>query len=601
MNKVGRLLHYLKDYKGTILLYFLCSLLAIVFSIFSISAIMPVLQVLFNEQTAPPPKADPNLLEQVQGYVYKLVADQGPMNVLSYICVAVVVFILLKNLFLYCSIYILAPLRNAILRRLREDLFVKILSLPIGYFTEEKKGDIMSKMTNDINEVEVSVISVLEVFIREPLTILFFLGYMISVSPMLSLFIFVFLPLSGLVIGLVSKTLRKSSNAAQQYLGEILGVIDETLTGMRVVKAFSAERHQRLKFTTMNNELFRIRNRISARRELASPMSEVMGMMVVSIILWYGGRMVLSHEGSLTGPSFFMYIGLFTQIINPFKNLSSAYYNVRKGTAALERIEQILGAEVTIKELPDAKHIDSFRDRIELRNVHFAYGEKVILDDVNLTIEKGKTIALVGASGAGKSTLVDLIPRFHDVTSGEILIDGINVRELKIDSLRRLMGVVSQDPILFNDTIYNNITLGTGGATQQQVEEAARIASAHNFILQKPDGYQTTVGDRGSRLSGGERQRVTIARAVLKNPPVLILDEATSSLDTESERMVQDAINKLMQNRTCIVIAHRLSTVRNADEIIVLEKGRVIERGTHDTLLQHNGLYKRLVEMQELK
>lgn len=601
MNKVGRLLHYLKDYKGTILLYFLCSLLAIVFSIFSISAIMPVLQVLFNEQTAPPPKVNPNLLEQVQGYVYKLVADQGPINVLSYICVAVVVFILLKNLFLYCSIYILAPLRNAILRRLREDLFVKILSLPIGYFTEEKKGDIMSKMTNDINEVEVSVISVLEVFIREPLTILFFLGYMISVSPMLSLFIFVFLPLSGLVIGLVSKTLRKSSNAAQQYLGEILGVIDETLTGMRVVKAFSAERHQRLKFTTMNNELFRIRNRISARRELASPMSEVMGMMVVSIILWYGGRMVLSHEGSLTGPSFFMYIGLFTQIINPFKNLSSAYYNVRKGTAALERIEQILGAEVTIKELPNARHIDGFRDKIELRNVHFAYGDKVILDNINLSIEKGKTIALVGASGAGKSTLVDLIPRFHDVTSGDILIDGINVRELKIDSLRRLMGVVSQDPILFNDTIYNNITLGTGGATQQQVEEAARIASAHNFILQKPDGYQTTVGDRGSRLSGGERQRVTIARAVLKNPPVLILDEATSSLDTESERMVQDAINKLMQNRTCIVIAHRLSTVRNADEIIVLEKGRVIERGTHDMLLQHNGLYRRLVEMQELK
>jgi ABC-type multidrug transport system fused ATPase/permease subunit len=449
--------------------------------------------------------------------------------------------------------------------------------------------------------VEISIISVLEVFIREPLTIIFFLGSMIMISPSLSVFIFIFLPVAGLIIGAIGKTLRKSSNTAQQYLGDILGVIDETLTGMRVLKAFGAERHQHLRFTKMNNELFRLRNRITARRELASPVSEVLGIIVVSVILWYGGKLVLNNEGSLTGPTFFMYIGFFTQIINPFKNLSSAYSNMKKGSAALARIEQILDAEVSIKEIPNALPVKDFTQQIELRGVRFAYGDKVILDDINLVIPKGKTIALVGASGAGKSTLVDLIPRFHDVTSGELLLDGTNVKNYKLDDLRRLMGVVSQDPILFNDSIYNNIILGTNGATQEKVEAAARVASAHNFIVQKPEGYQTEVGDRGTRLSGGERQRVTIARAILKNPPILILDEATSSLDTESERMVQDAINHLMQHRTCIVIAHRLSTVRNADEIVVLEKGRIMERGTHDTLIQHGGLYQKLVSMQELK
>lgn len=601
MGRIRRLLGYISDYKGSILLYFTCSLLAVVFSLFSLAALTPVLQVLFSGKEMPVAKADPNLIDRGQDYMYQVIREQGTVAALEYVCIAIVIFILLKNLFLYLSIYILAPLRNAILRRLREDLFVKILSLPIGYFTEERKGDIMSKMTNDINEVEVSIISVLEVFIREPLTILVFLTSMVLISPGLSLFIFLFLPVSGLVIGLLSKTLRKSSNRAQGFLSDILAVIEETLTGMRVVKAFNAERHQLLRFTRMNNDLFRIRNQISARREMASPASEVMGVIVVSVILWYGGRMVLQGEGSLSGALFLTYIGLFTQIINPFKNLSSAYSNVKKGSAALERIDQILRLDASIKELPDARPIKEFKDRIELRHVHFAYGEKVILDDVSLVIPKGKTIALVGASGAGKSTLVDLIPRFHDVSGGELLIDGVNVKELKLDQLRRLMGVVSQDPILFNDTIYNNITLGTGGATLDNVEAAAKVASAYNFIQQKPEKYDTVVGDRGSRLSGGERQRVTIARAVLKNPPILILDEATSSLDTESERMVQEAINKLMQHRTCIVIAHRLSTVRNADEIIVLEKGKIMERGTHDALLQREGLYRRLVEMQELK
>lgn len=601
MKNIKRLIYYISDYKGSIVLYFVCSLLAVVFSVFSMGSLMPVLQVLFSGDEKPKPKANPNIIEQLHTYIFDLTEKNGPINALALICVAIVLFVALKNIFLYLSIYILAPLRNAILRRLRNELFVKILSLPIGYFTDERKGDIMSKMTNDINEVEVSVISVLEVFIREPLMLIFFLGAMIMISPSLSLFIFVFLPVAGLIIGLVSKTLRKSSNISQQYLSDILAVIDETLTGMRVVKAFNAERHQQLRFTKMNNDLFRIRNKISARKELASPLSEVMGIIVVSVILWFGGRLVLGHQGSLTGPAFIMYLGLFTQIINPFKNLSSAFSNLKKGSAALQRIEDILQVEASIKDAPNAKSIHSFEHQIELRNVHFAYGEKVILDNINLIIPKGKNIALVGASGAGKSTLVDLIPRFHDVSSGSILLDGVDIREYKIDNLRRLMGVVGQDPILFNDSIYNNITLGTGGADLARVEDAARVASAHHFIQKKAQQYETEVGDRGSRLSGGERQRITIARAVLKNPPILILDEATSSLDTESERMVQDAINNLMQNRTCIVIAHRLSTVRNADEIIVLEQGKIVERGNHETLLSQNGIYRKLVEMQELK
>ncbi len=601
MKNIKRLLHYIKDYKGSIVLYFVCSLLAVVFAVFSLGSLMPVLQVLFTGSEKPKATDDPSIWERFTFFIFDLVENNGAVTALGFICVAIVVFVLLKNLFIYLSIYILAPLRNAILRRLRNELFVKVLSLPISYFTDERKGDIMSKMTNDINEVEVSVISVLEVFIREPLMLIFFLGTMIAISPSLSLFIFIFLPIAGLIIGLIGKTLRKSSNISQQYLSNILAIIDETLTGMRVVKAFNAERHQQLRFTEMNNDLFRIRNKISARKELASPLSEVMGIVVVSIILWVGGRMVLQNESNLTGPTFITYLALFTQIINPFKNLSSAYSNLKKGSAALQRIEDILQVEETIKEKPNALPISSFEQQIELRNVQFSYGDKVILEDINLIIPKGKTIAFVGASGAGKSTLVDLIPRFHDVSGGAILVDGVDVKDYKIDQLRRMIGVVSQDPILFNDTIYNNVTLGTGGANLNAVKEAARIASAQDFIEKKALQYDTEVGDRGNRLSGGERQRITIARAVLKNPPILILDEATSSLDTESERMVQVAINNLMQNRTSIVIAHRLSTVRNADEIIVLDKGKIVERGTHDALIQHSGIYKKLVAMQELK
>jgi subfamily B ATP-binding cassette protein MsbA len=604
MKKISRLLKYLADYKGQIGLYFLCNLLSILFGLFSFTMIIPVLNILFGMQDVLPvasPKAGSfDIIPRTISYLKDLILHLDKHTALAYICVVVVVLTILKNLFLYLALYILNPLRNAVLRRLRDELFTKTLSLPIGFFTEERKGDLISRMTNDINEVELSIMGVLEVFIREPLTIIVYLGSMIFMNYQLSLILFVALPIAGLVIGRISKSLRKSSNIAQEQLGNMLGVIDETLVGMRVLKAFNAENNQHLRFMKLNNLLFRTRNRIAARRELASPLSETMGIIVVSIILWIGGQMVFSHSG-FDGASFIAYIALFSQIITPFKNLSSAFYNVQKGTSALDRIEYLLTVENAITEIPNPKPITSFERTIEFRNVRFAYGEKKILSNVNLVIEKGKTVALVGASGAGKSTLVDLIPRFHDVTGGEILVDGVNIKECKIDDLRRLMGVVSQDPILFNDTVYNNIILGTGNATQERVEEAARIANADNFIKQKADGYQTTVGDRGARLSGGERQRVTIARAVLKNPPILILDEATSSLDTESERIVQDAINNLMKNRTCIVIAHRLSTVQHADEIIVMEHGSIVERGTHAALLGKDGIYKRLVEMQQVK
>ncbi len=604
MKKISRLLTYLADYKGKIALYFMFNLFSILFGLLSLTMLVPVLKVLFENNAAQPvvAKAAPatGFIDHYIEMFKNLILSQDRVTALAYICIIVVVFTILKNLFLYLALYILNPLRNAVLRRLRDDLFTKTLSLPIGFFTEERKGDLISRMTNDINEVELSIMSVLEVFIREPLTIIAFLGTMIFISYKLTLLLLVFLPVAGLIIGRISKSLRKSSNIAQEQLGNIMGVIDETLVGMRVLKAFNAENHQHLRFMKYNNLLFRTRNHIAARRELASPMSETMGIIVVSIILWIGGKMVFAGNG-FDGASFIAYIAMFSQIINPFKNLSSAFYNVQKGTSALDRIEHLLSVDNTIKEIPNAKSIKSFENTVEFRNVGFSYGDKKILQGLNFTVQKGKTVALVGASGAGKSTLVDLIPRFHDVTSGEILVDGINIKECRIDDLRRLMGVVSQDPILFNDTLYNNITLGTGGATQERVEEAARIAHADKFITQKSEGYQTVAGDRGARLSGGERQRITIARAVLKNPPILILDEATSSLDTESERIVQDAINKLMENRTCIVIAHRLSTVQHADEIIVLEKGQIVERGTHKDLLHKGGIYHHLVEMQQVK
>jgi len=437
--------------------------------------------------------------------------------------------------------------------------------------------------------------------IRDPMTIIIILGTLIFLSPALSLFLMVLLPLSGFIIGRVSRSLKKQSTQSQEKLGTLMSILDETLGGLRVIKAFNAEKLLRGKFFDTNTTLNNIRNRMNFRRDLASPMSEFLGVLVLVTILWWGGRKILGHHLDLTSDGFITYILLFIQIINPAKSLSTAYYNAQRGSSAIKRIEEVLQASLVVEEDPNPKPFTSFNQGIEFNNVTFAYEDITILDNINLKIEKGKTVALVGSSGAGKSTLADLVPRFHDVTSGELRIDGVNIKEYTLHSLRSQMSIVTQEPILFNDTIANNISLGKPDATEEEIIQAAKIANAHDFIIRKEEGYQTNIGDRGTKLSGGERQRVTIARALLKNPPILILDEATSSLDTESERLVQDAINHMMQNRTSIVIAHRLSTIRHADEIIVLQKGKIVERGSHDQLIQQGGFYKKLVEMQEVR
>jgi ABC-type multidrug transport system fused ATPase/permease subunit len=497
--------------------------------------------------------------------------------------------------------YVLTPIRNNIINDMRTDMFTKILQLPVGFFNEQRKGDIMSKLTNDLQDVEFSTISFLESFFREPILIALYLFAMINLSPELSLFLLLFLPVAGLIIGRIGRSLKKVSNSVQIKLGEILSTIEETLGGIRVVKAFNAEQQQLDKFKKENTDLLQIKNHTIRRRDLASPVSETLGIVAVCCVLYYGGSLVLNKSFSLNGPDFLTFIAIFTQIINPLKAFSTASYNIQKGAASIERIQKLIKEEQSVKEDPNPIAINGFNESIELRNVGFAYQDRTILQNINLHIKKGQTIALVGSSGAGKSTLADLIPRFHDATTGEVLIDGVNIKRFKMEDLRNLMGIVTQEPILFNDTIQANIALGNLNAQLEQIEQAAKIANAHEFIQRKEQGYHTLAGDRGSKLSGGEKQRVTIARAVLKNPPILILDEATSSLDTESEKWVQDAINHLMKDRTSIIIAHRLSTVRHADEIIVLDKGMIAERGKHEELIAQNGINSKLVAMQEMR
>jgi len=541
-----------------------------------------------------------SLLDSIK-YILGLLIDQhGASYALGAICFIIIVSIFLKNLFYYLGYRVLAPLRNGVLTKMRADLYSKILILPLGFFTEQRKGDLMSRMSNDVNEIEWSVMSTLEGIFRDPLTILVFLLTLVFLSPALSLFLVVLLPLAGFIIGRVSRSLKKTSNDAQEQSGVLLSILDETLGGLRVIKAFNAEKLLQTKFFKTNNFLNHLRNKIMFRRDMASPMSEMLGVLVLCCILYFGGQMVLNQK-ILQPEGFIAYIAIFTQIINPAKSLSTAFYNAQRGSAAIMRVEEILNADIVIKEPANPEPISRFNQSIEFKNVQFSYEGVDVLHHINLRINKGKTVALVGSSGAGKSTLADLIPRFHDVTGGELLVDGIDIKNYSLHALRDLMSIVTQEPVLFNDTIAANIALGTPEATMEQIEKAAQVANAHPFIIQKENGYETNIGDRGSKLSGGERQRITIARAVLKNPPILILDEATSSLDTESERLVQDAINNMMKNRTCVVIAHRLSTIRHADEIIVLQKGSIVERGTHEELVGQNGFYKKLVNMQEIR
>ncbi|MBN8675641.1 MAG: ABC transporter ATP-binding protein [Chitinophagales bacterium] len=602
MNKYSRIFSYLKNYKGKIALYFLCILLSIVFGIVSFGMLAPFFDLIFKGDSSSLSKTIDNpVMESLRSMMVRQVGTMDAVGALALICIIIVFSILLKNLFLYFSFFILNPLKNKIVNTLRSDLYNKILQLPVGFFTEQRKGDIISRSTNDVYEVENSLVGALEGWIRDPLTILINFAVLFYISPQLTLAILVCIPVIGFILGRISRTLKKQSNEAAIKHGESLSIMDETLNGLRVIKAFNIETLLKSRFEKTNDELLNAKNKISRRRDMASPVSEFLGVLVFVGILWFGGQLVLGQKIPLAPSTFLAYLALFYNIINPVKALSTSFSNMQKGSAAIIRIEEILKTPVTVDDNPTGKQLTSFNHSIEFRNASFAYADAIILDNISFTVSKGKTVALVGSSGAGKSTLADLVPRFHDVTGGEVLIDGINIKEYSLHSVRSQMSIVTQEPILFNDTIANNIALGYQQATAEQIEEAAKIANAHEFIIKKDGGYTSNIGDRGSKLSGGERQRLTIARAVLKNPPILILDEATSSLDTESERLVQDAINNMMQNRTSIVIAHRLSTIRHADEIIVLQKGKIVERGNHEELIAQNGFYRKLVEMQEVK
>ncbi len=611
MKKFFGVLRYVKGYWRYGILNIVFNLLSVVFSLFSIAMVFPFLQILFSEDTNKMEVilrggkshfgySTTEILDAIEYFLAKQTIEVGKMPVLAGICLFVIIAFFLKNLTRYMAMYYLSPIRNGAVRDIRNKIFNKSLDLSLSFYSEERKGDLMSLMTTDVNEIEWSIMSSLEMIFREPVTILILLIVMIALSIKLTIISFILLPIVGLLIGRIGKSLKRNSTTGKEKMGLLLSIMEETLGGLRIIKGFNAEKKISDRFSDVNNQYTSISTRVYRKVDLASPLSEFLGVTVFVIILYIGGAMVLS-EKTMNGSIFITYLVLFSQLLPPAKSFTQAYYSIQKGLASAERIDKILMADVTIKDAANPKSISKFEKEIEYRNVSFAYREGEIgwvLNKVNLKIEKGKTIALVGQSGSGKTTLADMLPRFYDTTEGEILIDGVSIKEARIKDVRALMGIVTQESILFNDTVYNNIAFGIENVTEQQVIEAAKIANAHEFISEMQDGYQTNIGDRGNKMSGGQRQRISIARAVLKNPPILILDEATSALDTESERLVQDALYKLMKNRTSLVIAHRLSTIQHADEIIVMQKGEIIERGTHTTLLANNNTYKKLYDLQ---
>lgn len=596
-------LFYIKPYKLNALLNIVFNLLSSVFSLFSLVLLIPFLGILFEQQDLILTKPEFSfsskfVLDYFYYYMSVIIVENSKIQALVFVSLFILTMILLKNLFGYFANFFMAPLRNGIVKDIRNRIYNKVLNLHIGFFSEEKKGDIISRMTSDVQEFEWSAMSSIEMVFRDPLMIIIFLSTLLFISPMLTLFILILLPVSGIIIGRVGKTLRKSSKEYRERMGNLLSMMEETIGGLRIIKAFTAENHIQNRFEQENIEYTKLANKIFRREYLASPLSEFLGVLTLLIVMYYGASLVLGSQSEMLPEVFIGYIAVFSQIINPAKAVTTAYYRIQKGMAAIDRIEDILSADELIKNADKPIEKTSFDSKLEFKDVSFKYAENDVLKNVNITVEKGKTLALVGQSGSGKSTLVDLIPRFYDIERGEILIDDINIKDLLISDLRLLMGNVNQESILFNDTIFNNIAFGVDDASKEEVIAAAKVANAHDFILETEHAYQTNIGDRGSKLSGGQRQRLSIARAVLKNPPILILDEATSALDTESERLVQDALTKLMKNRTSIVIAHRLSTIKHADEICVLQEGKIVERGKHDELLQLNGVYKKLHELQ---
>lgn len=599
---------FVPPYKKFLFLNILFNILSAVLNIFSFTLIIPILQILFKMEEASysfmPWNADASIKDIVINnfyyYVTELIHEYGESTTLLLLGLFLAVMTFLKTGCYFLSSATMIPIRTGIVRDIRVKLYNKILSLPLGFFSEERKGDIIARMSGDVNEIENSIMSSLDMLFKNPILILFYFGTLIAVSWQLTLFTLAVLPLMGWVMGRVGKKLKRGSLIAQGQWSDLMSQVEETLGGLRIIKAFIAEKKMSKRFLNSNN-LFRTTiNKVNTRQQLAHPMSEFLGTILIVIVLWFGGTLILNNNSTITAPSFIFYLVILYSVINPLKDFSKAGYNIPKGLASMERVDKILLAENKMPIANNPHSVNGFKQKIELRNVSFKYDSKWVLKNVNLTIEKGKTIALVGQSGSGKSTLVDLIPRYHDVQEGEVLIDGINVKDATFHELRSIMGNVNQEAILFNDTFFNNIAFGVENATLEQVIEAAKIANAHDFIMASENGYDTMVGDRGGKLSGGQRQRISIARAILKNPPILILDEATSALDTESERMVQDALEKLMKNRTTIAIAHRLSTIRHADEICVLHEGCIVERGKHDELLELGGYYKKLCDMQQM-
>lgn len=601
---------FLPKYKGCVVANVICYILTTIFSLFSFGTIIPILQILFGMETASHEYmtwtfADSfkyivdALKNNLFFYIEDYIRTYGGANTMLILGVFMIFMTFLKTGTAYLAGYFMIPIRFGVLRDIRMDLYNKILSLPMGFYSEERKGDIMARMTNDVTEVGTSIMTSLEAIFKNPIMIIIYFSVMIAISWELTLFILVMLPIVGVIIGRVGKSLKTRSMLGQTQQGSLLSIIEETLGGLRIIKAFNAEKKASSRFEQLNTTVMNTFNKIERRYILAHPVSEFLGTAIIVIVLWYGGTLILSENANaISAPAFIYYLVIFYSLINPCKELSKAVYTIQRGLASLARVDVILGAENVIKEKENPTQIEAFKDEISFNNVSFKYQSDWVLKDISLKIKKGQMVALVGQSGSGKSTMVDLIPRFYDVQKGSVTIDGIDVRDVRTYDLRALMGNVNQEAILFNDTFYNNITFGVENPTMEEVIAAAKIANAHDFIMASESGYETNIGDRGSKLSGGQRQRVSIARAILKNPPILILDEATSALDTESEKLVQEAIDNLMKNRTSIVVAHRLSTIKNADLICVMNEGRIVELGKHEELILKDGYYKRLCDMQ---
>jgi len=608
MNYFKKIMRFAGPYIKYAWLNVVFNILYAIFNVLSVLAFIPVLGILFGREEKITEKPEFNGLAGVYDYVQdslnysvsNMMESGGVEKALLFICLISFSMFFFKNLFRYLALFVLTFLRTGVVKDLRDALYRKVVSLPISYFSEKKKGDTMARLSNDVQEIEISFLNILEAIVREPLTIIFTLISMFAISAKLTLFAFILLPVSGIIISSVSKRLKAKSLLAQQETGNFLSFIEETLTGLKVIKSFTAEKKMENKFERSTLRLKQLMRSVLNRTNLASPMSEFLGSATIIAILWFGGRIVLLGEDEMKPQEFLGYIGLFYLILNPAKDISKAIFSVQKGNASAERIISILETENDIVDQPDASEKNSFDHQIELRNISFKYKDEYVLKDFSLSIPKGTSVALVGQSGSGKSTLANLIPRFYDVNDGEILIDGTDIRKIKKKSLRELMGLVTQESILFNDSVKNNITLGVDHASDEEIMNAAMIANAHEFIKDLPNQYNNNIGDSGNMLSGGQRQRLSIARAVLKNPPIMILDEATSALDTESEQLVQVALEKMMENRTSIVIAHRLSTIQKADVIVVIQKGKIVEQGKHTDLLKKKGAYFKLVNMQSL-